>query len=61
MHGEVQCTIPAVSMHNVMNALAVIATCEILGLEIETIANGIETFKGTHRRFEKLGTLNAKL
>lgn len=45
-------------MHNVMNALAVIATCELLGLEIETIARGIETFKGTHRRFEKLGFLN---
>ncbi len=45
-------------MHNVMNALAVIATCELLGLETETIAKGIETFKGTHRRFEKLGSLN---
>ena len=45
-------------IHNVMNALAVIATCEVLGLGIDVIAKGIETFKGTHRRFEKLGELN---
>ncbi len=45
-------------IHNVMNALSVVATCELLGLEVETISKGIETFKGTHRRFEKLGTLN---
>ena len=45
-------------MHNVMNTLAVVATCRLLGLETEKIVKGIETFKGTHRRFEKLGTLN---
>jgi len=45
-------------MHNVMNTLAVVATCRLLGLDTEKITKGIETFKGTHRRFEKLGTLN---
>ena len=45
-------------IHNVMNTLAVVATCVLLGLSPDTIAKGIETFTGTHRRFEKLGTLN---
>ena len=45
-------------IHNVMNTLAVVATCRLLGIDTEKIAKGIETFKGTHRRFEKLGTLN---
>lgn len=44
--------------HNILNALAVIAVCELLGIDSETAAKGIETFKGTHRRFEKLGSCN---
>lgn len=45
-------------LHNVMNALAVVASCNLLGLDTETVSRGIETFKGTHRRFERLGALN---
>ena len=41
--------------HNVLNALATIAVCDILGVDAHTAAKGIETFKGTHRRFEKKG------
>ena len=41
--------------HNVLNALATIAVCDILGVDAEIAAKGIETFKGTHRRFEKKG------
>ena len=44
--------------HNVLNSLASIAVCDILGVESETAARGIETFKGTHRRFEKKGYIN---
>lgn len=44
--------------HNILNALASIAVCEILGVSPEAAAKGIETFKGTHRRFEKKGFLN---
>ncbi len=44
--------------HNVMNTLAVVAVCELLGIDAQTAAKGIETYKGTHRRFEKLGILN---
>ena len=44
--------------HNVLNTLASIAVCEILGIDAKTAAVGIETFKGTHRRFEKKGMIN---
>ena len=44
--------------HNILNALATIAVCDIYGIDPDTAARGIETFKGTHRRFEKLGEIN---
>ncbi len=44
--------------HNILNALATIAVCEILGVNAKAAAKGLETFKGTHRRFEKKGFLN---
>lgn len=44
--------------HNVLNALATVAVCMLSGVDAETAAKGIETFKGTHRRFEKRGFLN---
>lgn len=44
--------------HNILNTLATIAVCGILGVDAATAAKGIETFKGTHRRFEKKGFVN---
>ncbi len=44
--------------HNILNALAAIAVCNISGIDANTAARGIESFKGTHRRFEKKGFLN---
>ena len=44
--------------HNVLNALASIAVCDVYGIDPKEAAKGIETFKGTHRRFEKTGELN---
>lgn len=44
--------------HNILNSLATIAVCTILGIDAETAAKGIATFKGTHRRFEKKGIIN---
>lgn len=44
--------------HNILNSLATVAVCDISGVDAETAAKGIETFKGTHRRFEKKGFLN---
>ena len=44
--------------HNILNTLASIAVCELMGIDLEVAAKGIETFRGTHRRFEKKGTVN---
>ena len=42
--------------HNVSNALASIATAELLNLSMETIRKGLSSFCGTDRRFEYKGT-----
>lgn len=47
-----------VGEHNILNALATISVCMILGIDAKTAAKGIETFRGTHRRFEKKGMIN---
>lgn len=44
--------------HNILNALATVAVCSLMNVDPDTAAKGIETFKGTHRRFEKKGFLN---
>lgn len=44
--------------HNIENALATVAVCILLGIDPDICAKGIETFRGTHRRFEKKGLLN---
>ena len=41
--------------HNVLNALAVIATARIRGLSAEEIQKGLETFEGIKRRMEVRG------
>ena len=47
--------------HNILNSLATVAVCELLGVDAKTAAEGIETFKGTHRRFEKKGFINGAI
>ena len=42
-------------IHNVSNALAVIALGRLLGIPVEQIARGLEGFEGTDRRFQKKG------
>ena len=44
--------------HNVSNATAVFASSHKLGINIESIVKGIESFGGTKRRFEYKGTIN---
>nr|WP_296263010.1 UDP-N-acetylmuramate--L-alanine ligase [uncultured Merdimonas sp.] len=44
--------------HNVSNALAAIAACDILGVPVETIKKGLKEFTGTNRRFEYKGEFN---
>ncbi len=41
--------------HNVLNALATIATCDLYFMEKSLIQKGLSTFTGANRRFEKIG------
>ena len=42
-------------IHNVLNALAVLAVCDNWNVDISLAKNGIESFGGVKRRFEKKG------
>lgn len=42
--------------HNILNALASIATAIILNIPADAIINGLANYKGTHKRFELKGT-----
>ena len=56
--GEADVELNVPGAHNVLNSLACFAAGLALGIDIETIARGIHSFKGVHRRFEKRGTIN---
>lgn len=45
-------------LHNVSNALAVLAVSRLLGVSKEGIAKGLASFNGTNRRFEYKGEVN---
>lgn len=45
-------------IHNVYNALAAAACSHALGIQGKDIAQGLASFRGTHRRFEIKGTIN---
>lgn len=47
--------------HSVMNALATIATCQKLGLDLNTVATALALYRGTRRRFEKRGELRGAI
>ncbi len=44
--------------HNILNALAVTAAADFLGLSMDAVKRGLESFTGTKRRFEHLGKVN---
>lgn len=44
--------------HNVSNALASIAVADLLEISMDSIRNGLLSFRGTDRRFEYKGTLD---
>ncbi|MBS1348169.1 MAG: UDP-N-acetylmuramate--L-alanine ligase [Firmicutes bacterium] len=44
--------------HNIANAMAAIAVGRKLGLDFSTCAEGLARFRGTGRRFEKMGEFN---
>ncbi len=47
--------------HNVLNALAVTAAADFLGLSMTAVKSGLEDFGGAKRRFDKLGEVNGCL
>lgn len=47
-----------IGRHNILNCLPVIAVLDKLGSELDCIKNSVENFKGTARRFEKIGEYN---
>ncbi|MBI1312973.1 UDP-N-acetylmuramate--L-alanine ligase [bacterium] len=48
-------TLPVPGQHNVGNALAAIAVCSAVGVSLDAIADGLQTFRGVRRRFEVRG------
>ncbi len=56
LFGEFRLRIPGI--HNVMNALATIATCTFAGVERQSIREGLATFNGAQRRFQIIGNVN---
>ncbi|NLX63232.1 MAG: UDP-N-acetylmuramate--L-alanine ligase [Clostridiaceae bacterium] len=44
-------------LHNVSNMLAAVAACHTLGVDKSAIINGLEKYKGTHRRLEDKGII----
>jgi UDP-N-acetylmuramate: L-alanyl-gamma-D-glutamyl-meso-diaminopimelate ligase len=50
--------IPLLGAYNVRNALAAVAVGAAVGLEIDTMAQGLRAFKGVRRRMQLRGTAN---
>jgi UDP-N-acetylmuramate--alanine ligase len=53
--GELALRVPG--MHNVRNALAAVASGLALGLSLESMRHGLESFEGVDRRFQRLGAI----
>lgn len=51
-------TLKVPGIHNVRNALAAIGVGRFLNIDWPHIKKGIESFRGVHRRFDILGTIN---
>lgn len=49
--------LPMFGPHNVLNSLAVIATCAKMGLDMEKVVDGLSRFGGVKRRFTHVGTV----
>lgn len=59
-HGEkiADISLKVFGEHNILNSVASAAACLSLGVDAETVKNGLFDFKGTHRRYEFKGSLN---
>ncbi|MCT4594035.1 MAG: UDP-N-acetylmuramate--L-alanine ligase [Anaeromicrobium sp.] len=54
--GKINLKVPG--EHNLFNSLASIACCHHFGIDIDHINEALNTFGGTHRRFDLLGHIN---
>ena len=56
--GQVLCRVKLAvpGEHNILNALAAFACCNILGVDTDVIVKTLESFTGTQRRFDLQGT-----
>ncbi len=50
---EIRLRVPGI--HNIVNSLAAIAACSIMGCSMDSIIKALQKFGGTHRRFELKG------
>jgi UDP-N-acetylmuramate--alanine ligase len=48
-------TLSVRGFHNILNALACIATCDYYQIDAKIIQKGLQNFTGANRRFEKIG------
>jgi UDP-N-acetylmuramate--alanine ligase len=54
--GEVRLRVPG--LHNVRNSLAAVASGIALGVKLEQLAPGLQSFAGVERRFQRIGEVN---
>ena len=57
-HEETRINLNVVGKHNILNALATIATCKAHNIPLDVIKKSLEEFTGAARRFEYRGMLN---
>lgn len=50
-----------IGKHNILNAVAVIAVCHKLNLDLEKVKEALRNFQGTKRRFEYIGERNGAI
>jgi UDP-N-acetylmuramate--alanine ligase len=54
-YGGVEFPVPLPGRHNAENALSAIVLCERLGHDLEPVRDALRSFKGIHRRLERVG------
>lgn len=61
--GQRLCTIQLAipGEHNILNALASVACCHSLGIDIDDIVNTLEGYTGTQRRFDVIGVTSENI
>ncbi len=50
--------LPVPGTHNALNALAAVALCRGIGIEMAPLVDGLKSFKGLPHRVEEVGTIN---